>query len=164
MSIQASSVGSNLAQKACAPSRLFKSRFQSDHLSTRHALSQIRSAMEGSGLNNDLIGRVEIVLAELFNNIAEHAYRDKGEGEVRCAIELRDASMVVEVTDQGGPMPGGEIPEGAPPDMNVDVDELPEGGFGWFIIRSQVDQLSHKRLALGNCTLLTFDTARAGIG
>ena len=104
-----------------------------------------------------LIARVEIALAELFNNIAEHAYRDSGCGEVRCMMGSNEAVMIVEVTDQGGPMPGGEIPEGTLPDMDVDLADLPEGGFGWFLIRSQADGLSLQRLGLGNCTRLNFN-------
>ncbi|MEM6589948.1 MAG: ATP-binding protein [Pseudomonadota bacterium] len=145
-------------------SRLFKAQFQADNLSTRKVLGQITDAMMRDGLSGDLIGRVEIVLAELFNNIAEHAYQDRGEGEVRCAIEMRGNDLLVEVMDKGDPMPGGEVPEGKPPSMDVDFEDLPEGGFGWFIIRSQVDQLFHERLGLGNCTRLTFDIRRAGIG
>ncbi|MEL7253357.1 MAG: ATP-binding protein [Pseudomonadota bacterium] len=156
--MHAAPFGPNAQSKGGASCRLYKARFQSDNLSTRDALADIRRAMVKNALHDDLIGRVEIVLAELFNNIAEHAYRDTGEGEVRCSIDLRGSDMIVEVTDQGAPMPGGEMPEGTLPDIDVALDDLPEGGFGWFIIRSQVNALSHHRLALGNFTRLTFDT------
>ncbi|MEM7733778.1 MAG: ATP-binding protein [Pseudomonadota bacterium] len=145
-------------------SRLFKAKFQSDNQSTRNTLEHIAQAMKESALPSDFISRVEIVLAELFNNIAEHAYQDTGVGEVRCAIDMRGDTMIVEVRDQGVAMPGGEMPDGKLPEVDVDLENLPEGGFGWFIIRSQVDKLTYERIAAGNCTRLSFDTARAGIG
>ncbi len=145
-------------------SRLFRARFQSDNLSTRKTLREIRHALEREAVHSDFVSRVESVLAELFNNIAEHAYQDMGMGEVHCTIDRQDDTMTVEVTDQGVPMPGGEMPEGALPDMDVDITDLPEGGFGWFIIRSQVDALTYQRLDLGNRTRLTFALSRSGIG
>ncbi|MEO0750521.1 MAG: ATP-binding protein [Pseudomonadota bacterium] len=125
------------------------------------ALVDIRAVLERDGFANDIISRIEIALAELFNNIAEHAYRNDGMGEVRCTMGVSGRWMIVEVTDQGGPMPGGEIPEGTLPDLDVSLDQLPEGGFGWFMILAQADTISHHRLALGNCTRLNFDLTSA---
>ncbi|MEO0372773.1 MAG: ATP-binding protein [Pseudomonadota bacterium] len=161
--MQAAPFGRKEKPPGGARSRLYKARFQSDNTSTRAALSDIRDAMAEASFKDDFIGRVEIVMAELFNNIAEHAYRDTGKGDVRCAIDISGSTMVVEVTDQGEPMPGGEVPDGTLPDIDVDFSDLPEGGFGWFLIRSQVDRLTYERQALGNCTYLTFDLTRAGI-
>lgn len=147
-----------------ASTQLFATRFEAENMATRAALSEIRAAMEREGLEMALIARVEIALAELFNNIAEHAYCDTGEGEVRCTMGMSEQAVIVEVTDQGGPMPGGEMPKGILPDIDVDFADLPEGGFGWFLIRTQTDGLSHKRLAMGNFTRLNFDLERDSTG
>lgn len=138
-------------------SRLFDARFDANHMSTRTALADIRAALENDGFSGDLVGRVEIALAELFNNIAEHAYRDEGNGEVRCFMAAKGDCLVVEVTDQGSPMPGGEIPEGTLPNLDVTLNDLPEGGFGWHLIHAQTSSITHLRMSLGNCTRLNFD-------
>ncbi|MEM7597538.1 MAG: ATP-binding protein [Pseudomonadota bacterium] len=155
--MHAAPYGQRTKQFEGVSTRLYNARFDANHSSTRAALAEIRVAMELGGLDDMLVGRVEIALAELFNNIAEHAYRDDGTGEVRCSMGIRGSSLVVEVTDQGGPMPGGEIPEGTLPDLDVAFEDLPEGGFGWHLIHAQTDAISHMRLALGNCTRLNFD-------
>lgn len=159
MSMQAAPFGRRTKPVGGFSTRVFDGRFDANHMSTRTALSDIRAALEGCELDGGLIGRVEIALAELFNNIAEHAYRNDGTGEVRCSMGLKDRCLVVEVTDQGGPMPGGEIPEGALPNLDVPFEDLPEGGFGWHLIHAQTDAITHLRLALGNCTRLNFDIA-----
>lgn len=140
-----------------ATTRLVDRRFKAEHISTRKALADIKSIMERQDFDRDLIGRVEIVLAELFNNIAEHAYGNLGAGDVRCIMGINKTRILVEVTDHGDPMPNGEIPEGNLPNLDVALDDLPEGGFGWFLIRAQTDHLSYQRMVFGNCTRLGFE-------
>lgn len=136
---------------------LYQSRFRSDNLSTRHALAEIRAELEHGNYSPAFIGRVEIALAELFNNIAEHAYRASQPGNVRCTMGLCGRKMIVDVVDQGRPMPNGQLPNGTLPDVDVDVAALPEGGFGWFLIKSQADTLNHRRVGSDNVTCLSFE-------
>ena len=132
--------------------------FAADQLSVRTALADIRKALEHAVLNDALIGRVESALAELFNNIVEHAYADEGSGALLCTVAKTQAGVVVDVIDHGKAMPGRTLPDGDLPDLNVDYLELPEGGFGWFIIKSQTDGLSYERRDQENYTHLVFES------
>lgn len=137
---------------------IFSAKFQADQFSIRDTLRNIRAEMEERACPSEFIGRVEGVLAELFNNIAEHAYEDRGKGTIQCSASLDKATweLAVDVVDFGLAMPAGELPGGTLPDLDVSVADLPEGGFGWFIIRSQTDHLSHERVGTENHTLLRF--------
>ena len=62
-------------------------------------------------------------------------------------------------------MPGGTPPAGTLPDLGVEVQDMPEGGFGWFLIRSLVDEMTYERCNTGNCLMLCIHDLRdAGAG
>lgn len=134
--------------------------FTAEQLSVRAALADIRTALENVSVNADLLGRVETALAELFNNIVKHAYENSGSGTMRCEVTTSLSHVSVDVTDDGKPMPGHSLPDGDLPDLSVDFLDLPEGGFGWFIIKSQTDGLNYERQGSKNRTELRFDVGR----
>jgi serine/threonine-protein kinase RsbW len=105
-----------------------------------------------ANLNDDSRGSVEIVLAEVLNNISEHAY-SKHSGAINLWITPHDTFLFVRVVDTGLPMPGGEAPAGALSKV-VEIQDLPEGGFGWFLIRSLTQELTYQRD--GNHNTLSF--------
>ena len=82
---------------------------------------------------------VELVLAEVLNNIAEHAYAD-APGHVAVTVVLVADGIACEVVDEGAAMPGGALPEG-----NLPEEHLPEGGFGWHLIRSLTRDVAYRR-------------------
>ncbi len=82
----------------------------------------------------------EIVLAEILNNIAEHAY-SAGEGPIRLWLGWAEGRLSCRIEDEGLPMPGGSPPVGRPPRP----EDLAEGGFGWHLIRSLAADLAYER-------------------
>lgn len=85
----------------------------------------------------------ELVIAEVLNNIVEHAYQDRAGGRIILTLRFLPDRLNVEFTDFGIPMPSGAPPEGAPADLDVATEDLPEGGFGWFLIRSLTEDLAY---------------------
>jgi serine/threonine-protein kinase RsbW len=89
----------------------------------------------------------ELVLAEVLNNIVEHAYARDG-GLIEITLSRRPGELVCRVTDTGAPLPQGTLPEGRLPAADLStlqLADLPEGGFGWFLIRSLSHDLSYQR-------------------
>jgi len=111
----------------------------------REALKRLRGALEGAGWAGHELARVELVLAEALNNIAEHAYAGGPAGPVILRIAPEGAGLRAVLRDRGRPMPRGAPPEGTLPPSDVATRALPEGGFGWFLIRSQTDSLIYRR-------------------
>ena len=87
----------------------------------------------------------EVAMAEVLNNIVEHAYEQEPDGKIRVEIDFDHDRIRADITDFGRPMPGGVPPEGAPADLDVPTEHLPEGGFGWFLIRSLAEQLDYRQ-------------------
>ena len=104
------------------------------------ALCAERSAME-SGLADSL----RLCLAEALNNVVEHAYRGEGGNPIDVELSLGADGFAVRMTDLGTAMPDLTAPEGRPIADGLALEDLPEGGFGWMLIRSEVDRLDYRR-------------------
>lgn len=96
--------------------------------------------------DGDAAEMLRLCLAEALNNIVEHAY-DGAEGKpIYANVALSRGAYEVTLIDEGKPMPGGMVPEGSGPEFNEDVlEDLPEGGFGWMLIRSEMDNIAYER-------------------
>lgn len=121
-------------------------------LDVREGLRDLMACPLVHDLSEDCLGTTELVLAEALNNVVEHAYaRFPGEIEVEL---LRDPDQLrFHIKDSGLPMPGAEPPEGHLPEIGA-LEDLPEGGFGWFLIRSLSRDLAYRRE--GELNLLSF--------
>lgn len=128
----------------------------SDSLAVRHALAQMLADPALCSRDEDLRGRAEIVLAEVLNNIVEHAYAD-GPGEITVELSASSGGIECCICDTGAEMPGLALPAGklaaCDPD-DLPPDDLPEGGFGWFLIRSLTEGLCYARA--DGCNELRF--------
>jgi len=123
-------------------SRFFH-QFVSGDRSTRAVLAVLVERLAKSGLSPDDIATVELILAEVLNNVTEHAYAETP-GPVEIELQLKPAGLACQVADQGTPMPAGELPDRPLPAVEPPA-ELPEGGFGWHIIRCLTTDLSYCR-------------------
>lgn len=111
----------------------------------RRALRRVMASAVLSSLPDDLCGSAEIVLAEVLNNIVEHAYAD-GTGTITLHLVRQGGGLACEIHDQGAAMPGLCLPAGRSQPL-ADLADLPEGGFGWFLIRSLTVGLDYRRIA-----------------
>ena len=102
----------------------------------------------------DDVPSLEIALFEIINNIAEHAYAGDINGPIELSVKTHGTGLEFSVVDRGAEMPGLSIPVTRSPNLAVPVQDLPEGGFGWFLIRTLVKDLMYRRVGHENC--LTF--------
>lgn len=138
---------------------LIEKTFPSDFRWVRRAIHEAEQALGAAGLASEDIGSVSIILAEALNNIVEHAYPQGEEGEIRVVIRKRNASLMFEIGDWGRPMPKGRAPMGNHPMSEFHQDDaMPEGGYGWFLIRELVRDLVYDRRDDQNLLLFRFGT------
>ncbi|MBF9061071.1 ATP-binding protein [Rhodobacterales bacterium HKCCSP123] len=131
------------------PRRVISLGFPAEQGEVRRALISVDAALAAAGVGRDLRDRTQIALAEACNNIVEHAYAT-GPAASDPAITLDVAAdrggLQITLRDRGGPMPGGRVPV---PDLpEIDPDDmlgLPEGGFGWPLLRGMARSLSVSR-------------------
>lgn len=117
-------------------------RFQADPSSVRAGLLAMLAAPPLATLSPDRLATIETVLAEVLNNICEHAYSGLG-GEIEVSLRLERGALCCVVTDGGAGMPEGLLPPGSLPHMG---GTPPEGGFGWHLIRQLASDLRYERV------------------
>ncbi|MFD0859803.1 ATP-binding protein [Roseovarius aquimarinus] len=127
-----------------APARL-DLRFGASPDQVRAALAEARAFLAAAGMPDAACGTAEIVLAEVLNNVAEHGYDMRGEGEVRLALTLGGTRLAADITDRGKALPGLCPPPGRRPALGGRAADLPEGGFGWFLIHTLTEALHYRR-------------------
>lgn len=131
-------------------------RLKSDNLSVRSALGEVISELKARQVDPDALGSVEIVLAEALNNVVEHAYAMRDDGDIEISGRLDQNLVQFDIIDDGAPMPMGNVPCGTAANIDVDSIDLPEGGFGWFLIREMTEDLSYLRSNGRNWLSLTL--------
>ena len=116
----------------------------SDPVAVRDALHALFDTLLLRSLPDAERGTAEIVLAEALNNIVEHAYA-MNQGEIELTLHLSQSELACRITDSGAPMPSDQLPEGLLTPLSP-PDDLPEGGFGWFLIRTLARDLHYRRI------------------
>lgn len=134
---------------------------RAEPVSVRTALLSIVAAPPVCDLEPGQRHTVELVLAEVLNNVAEHAYPTVP-GHVAVTVVLLSGALRCEVVDEGGPMPNGTLPEGRLPDSDLPAADLPEGGFGWHLIRTLTRDITYRRQRGTNRLGFTIPLSAAG--
>lgn len=127
--------------------------------SVRQTLRDARRHCSAAAVPDEVRDSLEIVLAELMNNIVEHANAGRDRGIIDLELRVGNDAVRCVLRDDGGPMPGARLPEGRLPDTARPVARLPEGGFGWALIRGLTEELAYRREADGNCTSFSVPLA-----
>jgi serine/threonine-protein kinase RsbW len=123
-------------------------QIESTPLAVRDGLRTLFCKPVMTSLPVDMRGNAELVLAEALNNIVEHAYAEY-HGPIEMCVNRSSGRLYFEVVDQGIPMPNGALPPGLAQQIDIDQD-LPEGGFGWFLIRLLTENLTYRRVDARN--------------
>lgn len=123
---------------------IFHSCFSAEPHAVRGALraSVARFARQ---ISQEEAGALELVLAEVLNNIVEHSYAGGSEGVISLSI-VRDLSgLSCAISDDGVPLPEGCLTPPKLPEIAVATAQLPEGGFGWYLIHDLTQDLGYRR-------------------
>ena len=125
---------------------LVNETFPADFRWVRRWIQNTVDQLIASGVSADDASSVEIVLAEVLNNIVEHAYPAEKPGKIGLSVRRRNSALMFEITDKGRPMPKGRAPIGNHPMSEFCSDDaMPEGGYGWYLIREIVRDLVYDR-------------------
>jgi serine/threonine-protein kinase RsbW len=127
-----------------------------DPVTVRDGLKALFDTILLRSLPEDGRGTAEIVLAEALNNIVEHAYARQS-GDIEITLDLRGQDLVCRILDSGLPMPKDGLPEGRLVTL-AETATLPEGGFGWFLIRTLSRDLDYRREGGRNLLSFRLDT------
>lgn len=126
--------------------------FAADPVAVRRAVQAVFERLRAAQLTAEVCDSAQIVLAEALNNVVKHAYA-QAPGEIEVTVDLSDTGLTCQIMDAGLPLPGCSLLPAwvAPPGNGAD---LPEGGYGWHLIRTLSQDLSYRRE--GGRNFLTF--------
>ncbi|MCR8724970.1 ATP-binding protein [Frigidibacter sp. ROC022] len=134
------------------PDMVVRLSFGADPRAVRRALRRVHAVLSGARVLEDDRAMAELVLAEVLNNVVEHAYAGHATGMIELALSLDAEALTCQVTDHGRPLPEGELP--GPCSGGHDPQDLPEGGFGWPLIHRLTRDLGYCRTP--GCNRLRF--------
>ena len=135
--------------------RRLKLQLIADPEAIREGLRQLMAASPMCHLSDDVRGSAEIVLAEVLNNIVEHAYAGHA-GHIGLTLDYEHPHLSFEIEDCGCAMPLEKLPGCELAVVGADGN-LPEGGFGWFLIRTLTRGLVYHRRSNRNTLAFWMD-------
>ncbi|MCK6550916.1 ATP-binding protein [Myxococcota bacterium] len=110
---------------------------------------------KNQALPEDVGHRVISAFVEAFNNAVIHAYKGVPPGPVEVEMNVTPDRLRVTIADEGVTFVPSNVPE-------PDLDALPEGGLGLFIIRNFMDHVGYERI--GGRNVLTMEKLLAPTG
>ena len=113
-------------------------------------LKFLRARLTGAGAGDDVWQALRLAVDEAVSNVIAHGYRGAA-GTIRLAVGVGDGRAVVTVTDEAPPFDPALVP---PPDLDSPWAVRREGGLGWHLIRSLVDEVHHRAGERGNVLTL----------
>lgn len=137
--------------------KTFACSFTATNMDARSGISSVVSQLQTLGVPAARVDEVQIALTEAVNNVVEHAYAGAAPGDVLIKAELSPERLRIDIQDAGAPFPNEKLPVGTAADINVPVSNLPEGGFGWFLIRELASQVQYERSEGNNNLSLCFE-------
>ncbi|MBD1207073.1 MAG: ATP-binding protein [Ignavibacteria bacterium] len=98
--------------------------------------------------------QIELAVVEASNNIVEHAYRAV-QGDIALDVDIGEKKIVIALHDTGETMPTASH-QSANLDFDpMNLDDLPEGGMGLFLMTSIMDEQSYVSVNGKNTLTLT---------
>jgi serine/threonine-protein kinase RsbW len=129
---------------------LYQRRVPATPEGVRAALGGLSAAIAPLALTLEEAASVQLVLAEALNNIVEHAYAGVDGDHIAILVRQCSDGLHCRLRDSGAPMPDGQAPLGDYSGPATCIDDQPESGFGWFLIRNLARDLEYRRVDGGN--------------
>ena len=114
---------------------------------------KIIGLLEENGFDSPALHmKIELVVEEIFVNIASYAYKDTegGDALVEADISGDPAALTIAFTDSGVPF---DPLAKEDPDVTLSADERGIGGLGIYLVKKNMDDVKYERC--GNKNVLT---------
>jgi serine/threonine-protein kinase RsbW len=101
----------------------------------------LKALCQHSGIPEYEASLMELAVVEAVNNCIEHAYENQPGRPVEVAIEIHENEAHFAISDQGKRLEA--LPEATLEFNPREVDNLPEGGMGLYIINQVMDRVEY---------------------
>ena len=121
-------------------------RFPANSGHVTAALSDVGDHLRALGHAPEVIEDGTIVLGEVLNNVEEHAYAGRSGAPITVTLDPGGAVLRYVVEDRGRHYPEGRLPTAEmPASHGTALEALPEGGFGWPLVRELTSEVAYTR-------------------
>lgn len=103
--------------------------------------SKVRSFLLKLSVNEETINAVELSLVEALNNVVEHSYKMQKGNRVEVKIEIVADKIITQLYDWG--IARTNLNKARLEFDPNDIENLPEGGMGLFIIEQLMDKTEY---------------------
>jgi serine/threonine-protein kinase RsbW len=136
-------------------------QFKSDPETVHSVVQRVLDDLNALTLSDDHRADLKILLVEVINNIIKHGYQRENSKPIELSLTMRSSSRSLKFVfmDFGLPMPFGKIQSDNLNPATDARDQLPEGGFGWQIIRQLAHDIRYERNRRVNSLSLKLDIA-----
>ncbi len=89
-----------------------------------------------------LLMQIDLVVEEVFVNIASYAYKDKiGKVTIKCELNKETGLLMIVFEDEGIPF---DPLKKEDPDITISADEREIGGLGIFLTKKLMDEVNYQ--------------------
>lgn len=149
----------SLSLRTDGAERILHERFDATAAGVVATLTELQAILELRTLPGAALADILLALGEILNNIVEHSVFDLPEAKIDLDVKRAGNRLLVETTDRGRPLPPSLLSSAKLPPITCNIDTLPEGGFGWFIIHSLAHDVAYQRDAGLNRLRFSFAIA-----
>jgi serine/threonine-protein kinase RsbW len=106
--------------------------------------TSIQGLCKLTALSPVAIDDVQLCVAEGINNVIKHSYANQVGHEVIITVTLRKELIMIEISNDGSAMDPRLLRiVTAPSTDNLPIEQLPEGGWGLYIIKTKMDEVTY---------------------
>lgn len=102
----------------------------------------VNSILEKNECSMKVQMEIDIVIDEIFSNIAYYAYAP-GSGEATVQVEIEDSPKRLELVFIDRGIPYNPL-ENKDPDVTLDIEERKIGGLGIFLVKKMMDEVLYE--------------------
>lgn len=103
---------------------------------------QVRGFFEKNKINTKVCDEIEICLTEALNNVIKHSYKGETDKPIEVLVNKKKKILEIEIIDTGEARKSFDKPT---LDFDPeDIESLPEGGMGLFIIEEIMNETHYR--------------------
>ncbi len=104
----------------------------------------LHKAFDDLDVDDHIRGQVKMCVEEIYMNITHYAYNPEiGLARVAFAVddEIKPAKVIITLSDKGKPY---DPMTHEDPDLDLDLDDMPIGGLGIYLVKSTMDRVEYE--------------------
>lgn len=108
-----------------------------------NVISFVESELEKYEFSLKIISQFNLVVEELFVNIASYAYKENESGKCKIIIEYDKEKQEVKISFEDNGIKFNPL-EKEDPNTNTEIQDMQTGGFGIYIVKKSMDNVEYK--------------------